>query len=369
MKILILHDFFSAKGGAENLVLTLFQSLKKQHQVTLVTGYVNEELFPELTKLTDVIRLGGVSRRVGWESLKMLWLFRRRTSLVQDYDVCIYSGIYSVVAAFNQTRQQFGIHYCNTPPRFVYDLKDYYRARASYWQRPLLALLRYTVGRQYTRAIDRMGRVVANSRNIQSRLSRYLGRDSTVIYPPVDTQEFFWRGQGDYYLSTARLEAYKRVDLIVRAFLQLPDQKLVIASSGREEGPLRRLAQGANNITFTGWCSREELADLVSGCIATIYVPVAEDFGISPVESMAAGKPVIAVAEGGPKETVLPGRTGVLIGPDPAPEDLIRAVRSMAPEAALGMRKDCEARAAAYSSEGFKGRMISLVEARELNAP
>lgn len=369
MKILILHDFFSAKGGAENLILTLFQGLKQQHQVTLVTGYVNAELFPELTHLTDVICLGDVTHRVGWESLKMLWLFRHRTRLVQDYDICIYSGIYSLVAAFNQTHRQHGIHYCNTPPRFVYDLREYYRQQVSFWQQPLLALLRYAVGRQYTRAIDRMDRIVANSRNIQSRLRRYLGRDSIVIYPPVDTEVFFWREQGDYYLSTARLEAYKRVDLIVRAFLQLPDQKLVIASSGREEGRLRRLAQDAHNITFTGWCSREELANLVSGCIATIYIPVAEDFGISPVESMAAGKPVVTVASGGPKETILPGRTGMLISPEPTPEELIDAVRSLAPEVALGMRKDCEARALNYSSEGFKQRMITLIEASKLKAP
>ncbi len=153
--------------------------------------------------------------------------------------------------------------------------------------------------------------IVANSENVQRRIKRYLGHDSIVVYPPIDTESFVWGEPQGYYLSTARLTPLKRVATIVEAFVRMPDRQLVVASGGEDEAALRRVApRGHSNIRFTGWTDEAQLRSLISGAIATIYIPVDEDFGMSPVESMAAGKPVIGVAEGGLLETIVPGRDG-----------------------------------------------------------
>jgi glycosyltransferase involved in cell wall biosynthesis len=158
------------------------------------------------------------------------------------------------------------------------------------------------------------------------RLKKYLDVESEVLYPPCDTEGFEWMGDGDYFLSTARLEPLKRVDLIVEAFKDMPNKKLIVASGGSQLESLEELADGAKNITFTGWVSDTELRRLVGNCTATIYIPKDEDFGISPVQSLAAGKPVIGVNEGGVVETVRETADGVLISTPPSAAKIRDAV-------------------------------------------
>jgi glycosyltransferase involved in cell wall biosynthesis len=210
-----------------------------------------------------------------------------------------------------------------------------------------------------------MQRVAANSGNVRARLRRYLGlEDVHVIHPPVNTETWQWIEQGDYYLSNARLEPYKRVDRVVRAFMAMPDRKLVVTSGGSQLDALRKLADGCHNIHFTGWTSPGELRDLVGRCIATVYLARDEDFGMAPVESMAAGKPVIGVDEGGLRETIVHGDTGWLIelGDDESVDDLIDAVRRLEPEVAFAMRPACERRAQAFRGEVFDAALDRFVE-------
>jgi glycosyltransferase involved in cell wall biosynthesis len=210
--------------------------------------------------------------------------------------------------------------------------------------------------------MKRMSVIIANSNNVQQRIRTYLDKDSIVVYPPCDVDACRWLGQEDgYYLSTARLEPHKRVDIVVEAFRRMPDRKLLVASGGSELTRLQRLADGARNIDFTGWVDTDRLRELIGRAIATIYVPRDEDFGISPVESMAAGKPVIGVAEGGLLETVVEGQTGLLLPPDPGAEELMEAVLSMDTDRALSMREACERRAQAFRVELFLDRMREIV--------
>jgi glycosyltransferase involved in cell wall biosynthesis len=149
------------------------------------------------------------------------------------------------------------------------------------------------------------------------------------------------------------LEDYKRVDMIVKAFLRMPDKKLIVTSGGSELAHLKRIADNAPNIVFTGWVNEDRLRELVGRAIATIYVPIDEDFGMSPVESMAAGKPVIGVAEGGMLETVVQAETGTLIPGELSPEKVAHAVHKLTPARALEMREVCENRAAAFHPDRF----------------
>jgi glycosyltransferase involved in cell wall biosynthesis len=214
---------------------------------------------------------------------------------------------------------------------------------------------------KYAAAMEKMDVVIANSENVKQRLSRYLGLEAVVVAPPCDIQGFQWLGQEDYYLSTARLEPYKRVDLIVDAFLQMPDKKLVVASGGSQLESLKHRAAGASNIHFTGWTDSKTLHNLVGNCIATIYIPIDEDFGMSPVESMAAGKPVVGVSEGGVLETVINGQTGVLMQNRLRIADVIDGVRRLDAKTALRMRPVCEGRAEVFSKAHFSQRLKAYV--------
>jgi len=203
--------------------------------------------------------------------------------------------------------------------------------------------------------------LVANSHNVRDRVRRYLGREAEVVYPPVDVGRHAWRGQEGFYLSAARLDPLKRVDVVVAAFAQMPEARLVVASDGPDGPRIRRLASGHANIELLGPVDEGTLARLLGTCIATVYVPRDEDFGMSPVESMAAGKPVIGVDEGGLRETVLPGETGLLLPPEFTVEELRQAVRFLDATTAQDMRAACEERAEAFDAQLFTTRMRALL--------
>jgi glycosyltransferase involved in cell wall biosynthesis len=359
------YDFLAVPGGAERLALHLGAAA----DVDLVAGYVDRDAFPPSALPSDACRtLTSPTGAYGWHALKALWAFHSRGALLRDYEAVVFSGFYAPEAVRFRTGRR-NLYYCHTPPRFAYDLEDWFTRRASPLQRPAMRALVALIRARYEKAMRQMDRVAANSANVRRRLKKYLGiGDAPVIHPPVETRAFRWLGQDGYYLSTARLEPYKRVDLIVRAFMQMPHRRLVVASGGSQLEPLRRLAAGHENIRFTGWQTDERLRELTGRCIATLYLPIDEDFGISPVESMAAGKPVIGVAEGGLLETVLPELTGHLIAPRRLsdPGDAIGAIRAAVERLdaarALQMRCACEARAAQFDAAVFDRRFREFLD-------
>jgi glycosyltransferase involved in cell wall biosynthesis len=203
------------------------------------------------------------------------------------------------------------ICYCHSPMRYAWDLYPAYLRAAGFVKRaamrPLLHYLRFWD----QASAARPDHIIANSNHTKNRIARYWKRDAEVIPPPVDTARFVTAARktpyGDYYLCAGELVSYKRVDLAIEAFndLQLP---LVVAGGGADLARLRRRAR--SNITFLGWRPDEELATTIAHCRALVF-PGEEDFGIVPVEAMAAGRPVIAYGRGGVLDTVVEGTTGL----------------------------------------------------------
>jgi glycosyltransferase involved in cell wall biosynthesis len=354
----ILYDFLLVPGGAESLTLTLSEALP---ELDLGVAFINYDSFANLPIGSErITTLCGKTTLTGWQTIKLSHTFMHKSQWISDYEKVIFSGSNAPLAV-SQRLAGGNILYCHTPPRFVYDLKEYYMSTNAHWKRPLYKLLIRYFRPKYERAIERMDLIIANSKNVQQRIKQHLGRDSIVIYPPCHIDKYRWLSQGDYYLSTARVEPYKRIKLIVEAFKHMPDKKLVVASGGSILETLQRQAQGFNNIHFTGWCKPQALHNLMGNCIATLYLPMDEDFGISPVESMAAGKPVIGVDEGGVKETVLAGETGLLCPANPQVADIVAAVTHMTPEYALSLKHQCEQRAHLFSAEIFIDKMQTLL--------
>lgn len=359
MRTVILHDHFSIRGGGERLVLTLAQGL----QSDLAFGYWEPSSFPLNQLHGHVVDL---DVRLTVPVVRVLTLghaFRRYGSRLGGYDNRIYSGICAPLAVMSAPPGGKNIYYCHTPPRFLFDKRDHYRSRHPLPVRLLSTLIYARFQASYRAAVNTMDLVVANSNHVQKRIRRYLARDCAVVYPPCDVDYFRWLGDDGYYLSMARHDALKRVDRIISAFRQMPDKRLVVTSDGPETRRLHQLACAAPNITFTGPVSDETLRELVGRSTATVYVPEDEDFGMSAIESMSAGKPVIGVNEGGLAESVLHERTGLLVQADPSADDIISAVLQLGPGRAASMRLACRDRAEQFSSTRFIRQMADLLEA------
>ncbi|ADE16682.1 glycosyl transferase group 1 [Nitrosococcus halophilus Nc 4] len=358
-KGIILYDFLQVPGGAERVTLLLARAFP---EFDLCVGARNHGVIPdgEMVGL-KCIELGSIARSPAWRALKTMRLFRSRTAFLSRYEVVLYSGVYAPVAVHHHKGRN--ILYCHTSPlRFAYDLKDYYLGQCPWWQKPAFqALIAYSKLR-YEAAIAQMDLVIANSECVARKYRHYLGQETIVIYPPCEIERFRWQGQGNYYLSLARLEPHKRVDIIIQAFLQMPDKRLVVVSEGSDLPRLRHMAEGARNIHFVGWPGQDQLSALLGNAIATLYIPKDEDFGMSPVESMAAGKPVIGVAEGGLLETIIDGETGLLMPPNPTPMEIISAVQTLTPKRALEMREACERQARRFNKEIFLEKMGAVLK-------
>jgi glycosyltransferase involved in cell wall biosynthesis len=212
--------------------------------------------------------------------------------------------------------------YCHTPMRYLWDLYPAYRNE---WTQSRMKRALMTPLTHYLRLWDyasaaRVDEFIANSENVRRRIAKTYRRDSCVIFPPVAVETFYSKPPEDYYLIVSELVAYKRIDSAVRVFSQ-SGRRLKIAGNGPEFTALKRVAKP--NIEFCGRVTDDELRELYARCRAFL-MPGEEDFGITAVEALASGKPVIALARGGALETV-PCSGGVLY-PESTDEGLRDAI-------------------------------------------
>ena len=240
---------------------------------------------------------------------------------LRGYDLVVSSesGPAKGVITSSDTRH---VCYCHTPMRYLWDLYPAYRNEwtRSRWKRAAMTPLA-----NYLRLWDfassaRVDDFVANSRNVQARIWKTYRRESTVIHPPVDVDSFYAMPAEDYFLVVSELVEYKRVDSVVRWFSRT-GRRLKVAGMGPQYAKLRAMAAG--NVEFLGRVTDQELRDLYARCRAFL-LPGEEDFGMTPVEALASGKPVIALGRGGALETV-PSFGGVFY-PEPTDECIAAAV-------------------------------------------
>ena len=269
---------------------------------------------------------------------------------LSDFEVVITSS-HSMAKS---VRVPNGVHicYCHSPPRYLWDLNEEYRSGpAALLRGPILEHLR----RQDLRAATGVDFFIANSRFVAERIERIYGRPAHVVYPPVDLDQFqLEAGSNAHFLAGGRLVKYKRVDRAIEAAnrVRLP---LVVFGDGPERARLEAMA--GPTVRFTGRVSHDALLTLIRDARGYVF-PGIEDFGILPVEVQAAGKPVIALAEGGATETVIDGETGILYEDDSV-EGLIeaweRADRQSWDAAA------CRENAERFSRPRFEREMAALI--------
>ena len=202
--------------------------------------------------------------------------------------------------------------YCHSPMRYLYDGFEGYRSAMSGARRWLFTLTADRVRKADLAAAQRVTQFIANSKYVQRRIRENYGRESKVIFPPIDLHRAQLQAHGDAYLAVGRLVAYKRTELLIEACTRL-GRPLRIIGSGPEERNLRRIA--GPTVSFLGKLSQDELWDEYSRCRALLFA-ADEDFGMVPLEAQSCGRPVIAYGAGGSLETVRGGeddplRTGL----------------------------------------------------------
>ncbi len=361
-RLALVHDWLNQLGGAENVLEELTALFPG---APVYTSIYAPERMPAAYRGWE-IRTSFMQRLPGVAAHHQRYLplyplaFQAMDLTGYDLVVSNKSGFcHGVRTRRGAGRRALHVCYCLTPTRFLW-LYEQYREREQIGGavhlalQPLLALLR----RWDWAAAQRVDYFVAISRTVQARIRRIYGRESVVIYPPVDTDYFTpdpTTPVGDYFLIVSRLIPYKRIDLAVAAMQQLPQAKLVIVGEGRDLASLQ--AQAGPNVTFLGRQPRAHIRELMAGCQAFVF-PGLEDFGITPVEAMSMGRPVVAYGDGGALDTVVPGVTGELFAAQ-TPASLAAALAGFDPR-----RYDpaaCRQQAERFSTQSFRANLLAYL--------
>lgn len=247
------------------------------------------------------------------------------------------------------------VSFVHTPFRYAWDFYHEYIREFGRVKGAAMRLLFHYLRIVDAAAAGRVDFFIANSENTARRIWKHYRRPSEVIHSPIEARRFHaGEGQGDYYLIVSRLVPYKRVDLAVEAFRGL-NEKLVVAGSGPELARLK--AAAGPNVEFHGFVPDEQLPDLYAGCRAFLF-PGYEDFGLTPLEAQAAGRPVIAYAKGGALETVAEGKTGTFFN-EQTPDALREAVRRF--DAFAADPRDIRRHALQFDTGVFKEKINSFI--------
>ncbi|MFA5886557.1 MAG: glycosyltransferase [Patescibacteria group bacterium] len=318
MKVALIHDHLAQDGGAEK-VLQVFAGMFPAAPIyTLLyeSDNINKYYQGRQIESSIIQKLPGGVKHYKWYLPFM-------PIAVEFFDLRPYDLVISDTSSFAKgvitPPDCLHICYCHTPTRYLWSDTHQYINELKYnkWLKKIVSLILSAIRLWDKAAADRVDLFIANSRTVQDRITKYYRRESTVIYPPVEINKFSLvdiTNQPDdqrYFLAGCRLAPYKRIDIVIEAFKILGDNfKLKIFGDGIDLRRLQELARGSENIEFCGRVSEEEKAELFKSAQAFIN-PQEEDFGITVVESMASGRPVIAYQKGGATETVVEGKSGL----------------------------------------------------------
>jgi len=314
-KVAIVAEELTQLGGAERVLDCFIELFPKAPIYTIVWDdkKTNGKYQGKDIRTSFIQKLPFGMKKYKWYLPLMPWA-------IESFDLKNYDLVLSVTSALikgvKTKRPTLHICYCNTPTRYLwFDSAEYIKnAPIPFFVRPLMPMVIKYLKKWDLKVSKRPDFYIANSINVQNRIKKYYHRDSTPIFPPVDTKNFRPDSKirparsGKYFLLVSRIEPYKKVDLVIGAFKKL-NLPLKVVGGGTRLNEYKDIS--AKNIEFVGRVSDEKLAEYYQNSIATIF-PQEEDAGIVPLESMVAGRPVIAYAKGGALESMVEGKTGVL---------------------------------------------------------
>lgn len=364
LKVAIVHDILDAYGGAERVVECLLRAFP---QADLYTSCYTGN--PQTSHLTNANLHTTFMQHLPLYQTFSKFYTPLYPIAFESLDFSDYQLVISSTAHFAKgvltTPEQVHICYCHTPPRFLYHYATESQIRSKVLYRPILSVLEYQL-RKYDYVIaQRPDFFITNSSNTRKRIQKFYRRDADVIYPPVEVERFQPTHpiqKNDYYLLVSRLIPYKNIDLAIKAFNQL-ELKLKIVGEGFMRSALESIAN--DNIEFVGFVSNEELVKYYQAARAFIITTSEEDFGITAVESIAAGTPVIALDQGGISETVTNGINGILFEEE-SPQGLIDAVNLFTQQGVTQSPQEMMEEANKFSAQRFIREVSAYTSAKVL---
>lgn len=365
MKVALIHDYLIEFGGAERVLGALHRIWP---EAPIYTSFFRPEKFSNWEKFIKDWQIvpGGINKvPLAWKLISPLRFFAPlffESKDLTDFDLVVSSSnTYSAKSVITGP-ETLHLSYIHTPPRALYGYDPEARWRRSSWKKMLAALP--TVGLRVHDFISaqRVDHLIANSEETRQRILKFYRRNASVIYPPVEV-DLIWQktrpyflSPGEYFLAVGRFWPPKRLDLAIGACNKLK-KRLLVVGSGVEEKKLKSLA--GESIEFTGEINDDKLYELYSKCRAVIFTAQDEDFGLVPVEAMAAGKPVIALNQGGVRETVIPDKTGKLFT-EATEAALIESLENFDPD--QFSPEDCYHQALKFDYLKFRQKILKLVD-------
>lgn len=358
MKVALVHDWLTGMRGGERVLEVMCELFPDADLFTLlhIPGSVSKIIENRKIYTSLIQKMPQASRRYR----HYLPLFPRA---IEKFDMSEYDFILStshcVAKGIKPRPGALHICYCFTPMRYVWDLFDQYFGDKNFIMRRIIGMFARRLRRWDVRTSSRVTHFSSISEFVRERIQRHYNRESTIIYPPVECSRFeVSHEDGGFYLMVSAFAPYKRVDIAVEAFnrLGLP---LKIVGTGQDEKKLRAMA--GPNIEFLGWKSDEEVAGYYAKCRAFLF-PGEEDFGITPLEAQACGKPVVAYGSGGALETVTES-TGVFFA-EQTPEALMAAVREFEADRERFVPEAIRRNAEKFDRPVFKRTMESFVRSK-----
>lgn len=331
-KTAIVHEWLVNYAGSEKCVES-FTNIWKDADVYTLVDFLDDDLRNIILKgkhtHTSFIQHLPYAKTQHRKYLPLFPIAIESFNL-KNYDL-IFSSSHAVAKGVRTKNDQLHICYCHSPMRYAWDEADYYLQEANLTSgiKGIIskAVLKY-LRKWDLKSANNVNYFIANSNHIAKKIKRIYNRDADVIYPPVDTQKFsLVTEKDDFYLTASRLVPYKRIDLIVDAFANMLDKKLVVIGSGPEKDKI--LSKATPNVDVMGYQDFESLKAYMQKAKAFVFA-AEEDFGIIVVEAMACGTPVIALNKGGAAESVINGKTGILF-PEQNVDSIIEAVKSFEP--------------------------------------
>ncbi|OGB74528.1 hypothetical protein A2V68_02875 [candidate division Kazan bacterium RBG_13_50_9] len=358
LKVALVHDFLTTMGGAERVTQALSEIFPQAPICTLLYHPRVGQYFPGKKIIVSSLQRWHRNLRIPTK-----YLFPFMPQAIESFDLSGYDLVISSNNSFAggiiTDPNTFHLSYCHSPTRYLWDATHTYvdEQRLPVWVKNIVRAQLSDLRIWDRLAAGRVQRYIANSHNVERRIRKYYRRDADVIYPPVDTHKIKPKsGNSGYFLVVSRLVSYKRIDLAIKAcnVLKLP---LLIIGEGEHRSVLERLA--GPTVEFLGWQEDKSKIEYLRNSRALIF-PGEEDFGIVPVEAMAAGKPVIAFNKGGVTESIKAGVTGIFFD-ESSTQSLVSALRRfMALERKLNYREISQY-AGRFSRERFKEEIMTVV--------
>lgn len=358
LKVALVHDWLVGRGGGERVLYDIHTLFPDAPIYTLV---YDQDKAPEWCKECD-IRTTYIQKWPGAKSHhKLLLSFMPKAW--EALDLTEYNLVISCCASCCKgviTRPD-ALHVCYSfsPTRYVWDLYYDYLENTNAIKRFFMKRMIHKVRLWDFQAAQRVDHFAADSNFVGSRIKKYYRRDFTTIYPGTRINEYpITEMPDDYYLVVARFVRYKRVDLAIEACNQLKKKLVVIGSGGEEEERLKKLA--GDTVEFLGRVSDEEMERYYSRAKAFLF-PGIEDYGITPVEAMSAGVPVLAFGKGGALETVQDGKTGLYFH-DQTVSGLVHCIEEFERNGVAYSRQQIHDYSLNFSDEIFKGNFTNFLK-------